>query len=377
MTRRRVAAPADGLAPFGEVDESRLAAMGAVAKRVGAWKPGMEALTKIRSVPTIFPQLDYHLRVGGWPIERAAVIHGPSNHGKSLFLHGLGLSFLNAGHFYGYIDAEYTTPEDWIVKLMGGMANHPGFIAMRPKSYEETVDAVRSLVENIAAARDKGELPEDTTALIVVDSLRKLVPQRMWDKIEKHGADSAKGSIDGMGGMMAAYKAALNAQWLDELTPLLYHTKTALVFVGREAENMDGMKNTPDWKLTGGKAVFFDSSLVGRVVREKWIKTGEGDGGRIIGERHKVTIHKTKVGGKAGKTIEFGFHTSNGVLTPEGFDPARDLIEIATDMGFIQKKGAHLTWNGKKWHGANAAVTALYKDPTTMASIEGEVRSML
>ena len=48
----------------------------------------------MRAVPTIFPQYDRATRVGGHPIERWTTVHGPSNHGKTTFLHGLGASFL-------------------------------------------------------------------------------------------------------------------------------------------------------------------------------------------------------------------------------------------------------------------------------------------
>ncbi len=351
----------------------KMNAFAAVAKRVKVWKPAREALTLVRSVPTIFPQLNAATRIDGWPLQRVAVVHGPSAHGKTTFVHGLGMSFLERGHFYGFVDAEYTTPEDWVTKLMGKWSSNPAFLAMRPTTYEETVDAVRSLVESVAESRAKKEIPPDTSALIVIDSIRKLVPKRLREIIDKEGADETKksGGIDGMSGRAAQYKAALNAAWLDELIPLLYHTNTTLIFIGRESEKQKENKFDVDWKLTGGKALFFDSSLVARITRAAWIKKGD----QIVGEKHRVRIHKTKVAGKDDKVVDCFFHTSNGVLIPAGFDHARDVIDMGLECGVLTQRGAWIdnTLNGECWNGSHAAVMILGKSSDTLKDLEKAV----
>jgi recombination protein RecA len=347
----------------------RMKALEAVAADFKSWRPAREALERVRSVRTIFPQINAGTRVGGWPIQRITVVHGESNHGKTAFVHGLGLSFLLAGHYYAYIDAEMTTPADWVEKLMGRMAESPAFRAMRPRSYEETVDAVRAFVETIATARLKGRLPADTSALIAVDSLRKLVPRRLMDKILKEGAGSKKGSVDGMSGMAARYKAALNSAWLDELVPLMAHTNTAMVIVGREAENDDPFSE--DWKLTGGKGLQYDSSLTCRVERGAWVKRGD----EVVGERLRVRIRKTKIAGKDNKIVDCYVHLSNGVMIPEGFDRARDVFELALKCGAIEQKGSWFSScdTGESWQGENAAVLALTEDREGLARMEAEV----
>jgi RecA/RadA recombinase len=211
--------------------KDRLDAVGKVAGRLTTWRPATEVLTRVEAQPTIFVQLDEATRVGGWPIQRFGLIHGPSNGGKTALCVGLGKSFLQAGGFFAFIDAEMTTPADWLQKLMGEYASSPGFVAARPRNYEAAVDGVREFAETIANARAAGELPEESTGLIVVDSIRKLVPERLLAKIMKHGAEGDKGSIDGAGGRAGQMRAAINAQWLDELVPLLYHTRCAMIFV--------------------------------------------------------------------------------------------------------------------------------------------------
>src|SRR5690606_8630504 len=96
--------------PFtaGLVDRSK--AMAAVANDLKEFRPAAEVLRHIESVPTIFPQYDAAVRVGGHPISRFTLIHGPSNEGKTVFTQGLGRSFLERGHFFALADAERTTP---------------------------------------------------------------------------------------------------------------------------------------------------------------------------------------------------------------------------------------------------------------------------
>jgi len=364
--------------------QARMKQLGEVAKDFKAWRPAREALERVRSVKTIFPQINIGTRVGGWPIQRIAVIHGPSNMGKTALAHGLGLSFLLAGHYYAYVDAEMTTPVDWVEKLMGSMADNPAFVAMRPTTYEDTVDDVRRFVETIAAARTKGNLPADTSALIVVDSLKKLVPKRLMEKLLKEGSagskakgrDKSKSGVDGMAGRAAQYKAALNSAWLDELVPLMAHTNTGIVMIGREAENDDPFAE--DWKLTGGKGLEYDSSLIVRVERASWVKRSDDD--VVVGERLRVRIRKTKIGGKDSKVTDCYVHLSNGAMTPEGFDRARDVLELARNCGAVEVKGSwymDCSTGEMLGQGENAVVMKLTNDQAQLARLEATVEQKL
>lgn len=356
----------------------RLHRMGEVAKRFDAWRPAAEVLTRVRAIQTDFPQIDFATRVGGWPIERFATVHGPSSHGKTSLCHGLGLSFLRRGHFYAFIDAEFTTPEDWLAKLMGEVSTHPGFVAMRPRTFEECVDGVRQFVEGIAEARERGELDADTSAIIVVDSIKKLTPDNLLKRIEKEGATGKKGSVDGYGGRAAQLKAAMTAQWLDELVPLLYHTRATMVAIARESDDPDAdafdRKFGRGWRIQGGKALVYDASLVVRVTREGWMRVGSRDESTVVGERHKVAIWKSKVAGKEDREAVGWFHTSNGVESPEGFDPAADVLELARKLGVVEEAGAWLKFDGAKWNGETRALMALRDDARLRSEIEKACR---
>lgn len=366
--------------------QDRLGAMASVAEQFKSkgWRPARETLKRVQAVPTIFPDFDYRVKVGGLPIARITTVHGPSNHGKTLSVLGFIRSFLARDHFAAYVDAEMTTPIDWCEKMMGPLANHPGFVAVRPRSYEETDDQVRHFCNTVGEARAKGRVPQDTTGLVVVDSIKKLVPDRLFkllmrDAEAKTGKDSRKVGLDGMGGRAGQYKAALNSQWLDELVVLLHETNTALVLIAREYD--DEMADQRDrqfgnnWKVAGGKSLIFDASLAIRVTRQSWLYQGSDQNKQVIGERHRMLVHKTKVAGKQDREIECHFHSSNGALVPEGFDTARDLLEVALEFQMIRRDGSWLTWGKRRFNGDVQFVQKLTADPEALAELDAQVRA--
>lgn len=365
---------------------ARFARMEKVAKRFEAWRPASEVLTKVSAVETRFVQLDRATRVGGWPIERVTTIHGPSNHGKTQVALGLGTSFLEGGHFFAFVDAEFTTPEDWLAELMRGQERSPGFVALRPRTFEQTVDAVREFCDTVGEARDKGDVEPDTSAIIVIDSVKKLAPDRLLSKILKEGATGKKGSIDGASGRGAQMRAALLSQWLDELVPMLNRTRTTIAMIAREGDDPNADQNDIKfdnaWKVQGGKALIYDASLVARVTRAKWLReggNGDDEKGVVVGERTRVRIWKTKIGGKDDAYEDGFFHTSNGSQYDAGFDRSRDVVECAKEIGALDVSGSWLTWKGgsKRWNGEPKAVDSLRSDVGMLAALEAETRALI
>lgn len=382
MGRRRTPETAEDLLSAVRSSEDESAALASVAAEFaeGGWKPAVEVLKRVEAVPTIFPQYDYGTRIGGHPLGRICTIHGPSGLGKTSFVIGLMLSFLKRKHFAGFVDAEMTTPIDWCATLMTSeIANQPAFVAMRPSTYEETDDAIRLMCTKIGAARENGRVSKSTSGIVVVDSIRKLVPTRLLQTLLKEGTSGrSEGGIDGMRGRAAMYKAALNAQWLDEMVPLLERTNCTLVIIARETEDPNADSNAKmygnDWKINGGKALIYDASIAARVTRANWIYQGSGEGRKVVGERHLVRIHKTKVSGKEDKVIDVYFHTSNGVLTPEGFDTTRDLLELAKKFEMVTGE-TWLAWGDRKFQGENKFVAEVSANRALFSELDAQVRS--
>jgi|SRR5882672_84518 len=348
-----------------------------IAKSSKSFRQAREVLRRVRAVPTIFPGVDFKIRVGGWPTDRVAMVHGPSGQGKTNFANGIGLSFLRRRHMYALIDAECTTPAPWLETMLGRYVDDAGFIAARPDSYEQAVDDVRRIALGLAEARDKGKVDADTTCLFVVDSIGKLVPLDIQEKIRKFAAESKDGSVDGYRGASGMIKAALNKAWLDQLTPLMHKTGCSILFVARESADRDASamarKFGSDWKTTGGSSLYFDASLDVRVSAAKMIHEVEDDWkSPIVGERHLVEIHKTKVSARQDVVEKADFCTSNGAWTPEGFDRARDLLELGKELGVIQGTG-WLSYDGNRWQGVKRFLTSA--KPDLLDALERDVRA--
>jgi hypothetical protein len=115
----------------------------------------------------------------------------------------------------------------------------------------------------------------------------------------------------------------------------------SIAIVAREhEEEAEGFFAQTNIKVGGGDALNYDSSLRVRVVRD-YEYTGEGKARQMVGERHTLEIRKTKLGTKGAAIPRGYFYTSNGLLSPVGFDTARDLFEMGRERGAITTRGSH------------------------------------
>ncbi len=367
----------------------KLRAFSEVTAQMKGWRPQAEVLREVVSVPTIFPSYDRVVGVGGHPLSRLTVVHAPSNEGKSTFVLGLGRSFLERGHFFGFGDAERTTPQSYVRTMMGAAADHPGFAALPIGTYEQVRASVREYCEVISRARDAGTIPKETSALIAIDSIRKLVPEKLWAELSKAiKADTEEGKksrfekkakgVDGAGGRAGQIKAAMNSAWVDELIPLLDDHRISMVVIARETvEEGEGFFAEDLVKVGGGVAINYDASLRLRCLREFVYEDLGGKHKELCGERIEVSVQKTKIGFKDERTPRAFFHTSNGRLCPEGFDLARDVLELGIELGVIEQSGSWFSFaGGRLGQGKLQALKQLYDQPAVVARVDAAIRAL-
>lgn len=348
---------------------SKRSELDAVAGRFAAFRPAAEVFSAVRAVPTVMLGFDRATRVGGFPVDRITLVHGPSNEGKTFFALLVALSFCLRGHPVLYVDAERTTPYPWVAQIFGGNEEALKLLyAIRPTDYEHAVETVRAFCKAVAAKREQDS---DATGIVIIDSLRKLVPKGLMDLIMKEvkvetapairkkvagprDEKKLKG-VDGMGGRAGQIRAALNAAWMDELVPLLDSTGTAALLIARETDDADAnpfdKKFGNDYKIGGGKAVVYDSSLAVRAERACFVYVGPDGAKKVVGEKHRLTIWKTKIGGKDGAKTVCYFHSSNGVETPLGHDRARDLFDLGKEFDVIKVSGGWYEYRGIRING--------------------------
>ncbi len=375
------------------VQEAELRDLHAVAKAFTGFRPASETLTAVCAVPTIFIQYDHGTKVGGHPTERISLLHGPSGEGKTYFTLGQIRSFLLHTNPTLFVDAERTTDKGFAKLAVAELLDNPLFFYERPDTYESVVTMVRKWCNIVKGLRDNGELHKDACGLIVIDSIRKLVPEDQWNKILQLTKQTGKEKVRDRS---AQIKAMMNAAWCDELVPLLEKTGCTMIIIARETDDPDADQKSrmfgTAYKTGGGKALYYDASLDIRVERAKYVTKDQGEGVRplVYGERHRITIKKSKVAGKEDKTTVCYFHTSNGNHIASGFDSARDVLELARRFDIVKaakaknakkvsaKKaagGGWLTWNGHRWQGEHAAVTKLTEAPVVLKQLASAVRA--
>ncbi len=329
----------------------RLKGMAQVASSFRSFRPAPEVVQQVEAVPTIFPDLDRAVGVGGLPTRRITVVHGPSNKGKTQLTLGLGLSFLRRNHFFGLVDAEQTTPEDWLRKMYGPFFEHEGFVSMPVGTFEQVRGGVREFFASVAKARDAGDVDEGTRAMVLIDSVTKLVPEKLWDELKKAekadatdgkvtrkaGRGKPKGGVDGAAGRAGQLKAGYISAFMDEMVPVLAQTKGTLVLITREnVTESDDFFGQDVVTLVGGKALNFDASLRLRVNAFPIMEEEAGEK-RFVGEKHIVQVLKTKVAGKGEIVPSAVFHTN----AAGDFDPARDLLACALELGVVTVGGSY------------------------------------
>lgn len=359
--------------------------LGKTAERFGAFRPALEVLLPPAPVPTLLIQYDHATRIGGHPSNRIVTAHGPSGHGKTAMALALILSYLVEGHLVFHVDAERTTDTEWVKNMFGVHADlmkSGRYFALRPDSYEQAVDKVREFGLNVKAAVDAGEVPPGTKWLLVVDSMNRLTPKDFTKNLLKDGG-AVKSGFDGSSGRGGQRKAAANAAWFDELVALVDNTNGSAMLITREAEDPNADANDKkygrDFRITGGRALIYDASLLVRVERAGYVlekPPKEGEKGNVIGERHRVTLSKSKIAAKDGYDTRCYFHTSNGKIFPVGLDRARDLLELATNFGVVTNNGAFFYFGKKRLgQGLLNAVKTITKDTEMSAEIEALVRA--
>lgn len=334
------------------------------------WQRAADALDKVQAVSTIFPDFNRATRCGGLPVNRMTVVHGPTHGGKTGFLLGLIKSFLLGGHVAAYIDAEQSTPQEFVVELMGELEAYPNFFAIRPSTYEDTIDAVDEFLKMMTLRRKDDP---SLCCIISVDSINKLQPNRELKSILKAGGDEvAKGHA-------GRYRAAVNQSWLNHLSPRLADAGCAMVFIAQERDDGNGEAWEADGgaEIKGGQALSFDASMLIRVsksfpVRDAATATDKSKGD-IVGFAHKVRIYKSKVSHMDGAWSDCVYHFSNGARTPPGFDLQRDAVVVAKKLGVIQVSGSWLSWNKRRWQGEAKCLQALSKDQGMLRALVSDI----
>jgi recombination protein RecA len=171
--------------------------------------------------------------------------------------------------------------------------------------------------------------------LIVIDSVGAAVPKAFFE------------NNDG-GGMAVGLTARMWSQYLPKIKSKISDTETAIIGISQLRETIGGGPGFggPRRIPQGGKAWSFYSTLqiMLRVVGKEKGKEWDGMQGKavdtVLGTQVRAKLDKCKVSDSAHKEVDFY------LMSGEGVDNVRTVLELGIKTGVVSKKGAWFSWNG-------------------------------
>lgn len=298
-------------------------AMSQIEKQFGAgslMRLGDAATMQVETVSTGSIALDLALGVGGLPKGRVTEIFGPESSGKTTLALHVVAEAQKLGGRCAFIDAEHALDPIY-AKAIG--CNVDELLVSQPDTGEQALTITNKLIESGAID------------VIVVDSVAALTPAK---------------EIQGeMGDSFVGLHARLMSQAMRKIVANLNNSKTILIMINQLREKIGVMFGSPEI-TTGGKALKFYASVRLDIRR---IETLKADG-EASGNKTRVKVVKNKV---APPFRQAEFEITYG----EGISRTGDIVDIAAEIGIIDKKGAWYAYQGENI-GQGRANTKIFLD---------------
>ena len=281
--------------------------------------------------------LDQALGVGGFQKGRIIEIFGPESSGKTtIALHAIA-EVQKTGGRAAFIDAEHALDPVYARKLGVDIDE---LLLSQPDTGEQALEIVEALVRS------------EAMSIIVIDSVAALVPQA---EIEGEMGDSHVG-----------LQARLMSQALRKLSGVINKTNTICIFINQLREKVGVMFGNPE-TTPGGRALKFYSTVRLDVRRGEQIKVG----GDVLGNKTNIKVVKNKVAPPF-KTAEVE------IMYGEGISKTGEIIDLASNIGIIDKSGAWFSYKGEKiGQGKENVKLVLKNNPAMYKEIEEKVRKSL
>ena len=297
-------------------------------------KLGENAHMNVEAIPTGSLTLDLALGIGGVPKGRIVEIFGPESSGKTTVALHIAAEVQKLGGEAAFIDAEHAL-DPFYAKALG--VNIDNLLVSQPDSGEQALEITDALVRSGAVD------------VVVVDSVAALVPQQ---------------EIDGeMGSSHVGLQARLMSQALRTLSGSISKTNCVVIFINQLREKVGVMYGNPE-TTTGGRALKFYASVRIDVRKVENLKQGD----EVFGNRVKCKVVKNKVAPPF-RVAEFD------IIYGKGISKAGEIIDVAIELGIIQKSGSWFSYNGEKVaQGKENTKKAIAENEALMKELEEKIK---
>ncbi len=297
-------------------------------------KLGENAHMNVEAIPTGSLTLDLALGIGGVPKGRIVEIFGPESSGKTTVALHIAAEVQKLGGEAAFIDAEHAL-DPFYAKALG--VNIDNLLVSQPDSGEQALEITDALVRSGAVD------------VVVVDSVAALVPQQ---------------EIDGdMGSSHVGLQARLMSQALRKLSGSISKTNCVVIFINQLREKVGVMYGNPE-TTTGGRALKFYASVRIDVRKVENLKQGD----EVFGNRVKCKVVKNKVAPPF-RVAEFD------IIYGKGISKAGEIIDVAIELGIIQKSGSWFSYNGEKVaQGKENTKKAIAENESLMKELEDKIK---
>jgi len=281
--------------------------------------------------------LDSALGRGGIALGRHYEFYGENSSGKTTLAMSVIAEAQSRGMTALFVDAEHSADRE-LFKSMG--VDIDKLLVIDAYTGEKNLMVAETLIKN-------GGID-----LLVIDSVTALIPEVMAD--EALDKDSM------------ALLARLMSKALLRLVPLAAQTNTCVIWVNQTRLKIGGYGNPET--TTGGTALPFYAT--GRIrISGIGAKANRivDDGGMVVGHKTFFEVVKNKLSAPFKKS-------EANLIYGVGYDLEGEIINIATDLGILEKSGSWYKYNDNNIGQGENGVRQFFKEmPEVFSTIKDEV----